>query len=289
MSRILFYGVLKPLSYVPLKAMYWFSDFLFFFVYHVVKYRRSVVKTNLRNSFPEKTRSEITVLERECYSHICDLVVESIRLFSMTEEEALRRCKILNPEFMEDLYHKGKSVIVVGGHYNNWELTGAILPRLVKHHILGIYAPLSNDFFNKTFNKSRGRFGLEMVSKLRVKESFEKHLGTPTATLFGTDQSPTHSKNVYWTTFLNQETAVMLGSERFAKDYDYPVVYLYLSKVKRGYYECEFKMLEEHPRETVKGAITEKHTRWLEEQIKENPQYWLWTHKRWKRKRKSEM
>jgi KDO2-lipid IV(A) lauroyltransferase len=236
------------------------------------------------NSFPGKSIEEIIKIEQKFYSHFCDLIVESIRLFSISEKELSQRCKILNPEILDQFYDRGKSLIIVAGHYNNWEMTAAIMGTQVKHHLLGIYTPMSNKFFDRKFLKSRERFGLEMVANKLVREGFENNKERLTATLFATDQSPTYSKRVHWTRFLNQLTPVFLGAERFAREYDFPVLYGHVNKIKRGYYETEVVILENDPARTSEGEITEKHTGWLEKQIKETPQYWLWTHKRWKRK-----
>ncbi|HEY1872342.1 MAG TPA: lysophospholipid acyltransferase family protein [Chitinophagaceae bacterium] len=287
MSRVLYYLVLKPLSYLPLKLLYLLSDFLYLLLYKGFRYRKKVVRNNLLNSFPHKSTKDIIDIEKKFYSHFCDLIVESIRLFSISEKELRQRSKLLNPDVMNQLYCKGKSLIIVAGHYNNWEMGAAILGVQVKHHIVGIYTPMTNKFFDKKFLESRERFGLEMLSKKIVKDGFEKNKDLLTATLFATDQSPTYSKRVHWTMYLNQPTPVLLGAERFAREYDFPVAYVYNNKIKRGYYEMEVRILEKDPTQTNDGEITEKHTRWLEKQIEEAPQYWLWTHKRWKRKMKT--
>jgi len=284
LSRLLYYLVLKPLSYLPLSFLFILSDFLYMVLYKGLKYRKKVVRTNLLNSFPGKSIKEIIKIEQKFYNHFCDLIMESIRLFSISEKELSRRSKILNPEILDQFYDQGKSLILVAGHYNNWEMTAAILSTRVKHHIIGIYTPMSNHFFDKKFLESRERFGLEMLSKKIVKEGFEKNKEQLTATLFATDQSPTYSKRVHWTRFLNQSTPVLLGAERFSREYGFPVIYGYISKPRRGYYEMEVTILEKNPTQTHEGEITEKHTCWLEKQIEEAPQYWLWTHKRWKRK-----
>ncbi len=286
-SRLLYYLVIKPLSLLPFWLLYRLSDGLYIILYRCLQYRKGVVRTNLENSFPHKTSKEIGQIEKAFYRHFCDLIVESIRLFSISESELKRRNKVLNPEALNQLYDEGRSVILVGGHFNNWETGAAILSSYVKHHIVGIYAPLSNPFFNAKILKSRERFGMEMLSKKSVKEGFESNKSILTATIFATDQSPTHSKNVHWTTFLNQPSAVLIGAERFAKYYDYPLVFVYIKKVKRGYYELEGKLLDKNPNKTKEGELTELHTRWLENQIIETPQFWLWTHKRWKRKMKA--
>lgn len=271
---------------MPLNFLYPLSDFLYLVLYKGLKYRQKVVRTNLLNSFPGKSKKDIIKIEEKFYSHFCDLIVESIRLFSISKKELERRSKLINPEVINQLYNAGKSLILVAGHYNNWEMSATFLDAQVKHHIVGIYTPMSNEFFDKKFLNSRERFGMKMLSKKIVKEGFEKNKETLTATLFATDQSPTFSKRVHWTMFLNQPTAVLLGSERFSREYDFPVIYIYVSKPKRGYYEMEARILEKNPAQTRPGEITEKHTSWLEKQIEETPQYWLWTHKRWKRKMK---
>lgn len=285
MAAIFFYLVLKPLSLLPLRVLYVLSDILFFVIYHVIKYRRRVVHENLTRSFPEMTRSEITVLERDFYSHLCDLVVESIRLFSISEEEIRRRCPLINPEVLDPFFQEGRSVMVVAGHYNNWEIGGTVFPLFTRHKVMGIYAPMTNRYFNDRFIETRGRFGLKLVSKKVVTEWFKENIHEPWVVLFGADQSPTHSKVVHWTQFLHQETAVMLGTERYAREYNCPVVYVYVSKRSRGKYQMELKLICDQSAETEPGFITETHTRWLETQIREHPQYWLWTHKRWKRKK----
>jgi len=187
---------------------------------------------------------------------------------------------------MNQLYEQGKSLILVAGHYNNWEWSATVMPAWVQHHIVGIYTPMSNKFFDKKFLKSRERFGMKMLSKEMVKDGFEQNKERLTATLFATDQSPTYSKRVHWTMFLNQPTAVLSGSERFSREYDFPVIFVDVNKRNRGYYEMEARILEKDPAQTNDGEITEKHTCWLQTQIEKAPQYWLWTHKRWKRKMK---
>ena len=285
-SRLLYYVILKPLSWLPLKLLYVLSDFFYLVLYKGFKYRQKVVRNNLVNSFPGKSIEEIIKIEQKFYSHFCDLIVESIRLFSISEKELGQRCKILNPEILDQFYDRGKSLIIVAGHYNNWEMTAAIMGTQVKHQMIGIYTPMSNKFFDRKFLKSRERFGLKMVANKLVKEGFEDNKERLTATLFATDQSPTHSKRVHWTSFLNQFTAVFLGAERFAREYDFPVLYGHVNKIRRGYYETEVVVLENDPIQTPEGEITEMHTSRLEKQIKGTPQYWLWTHKRWKRKMK---
>lgn len=285
MGKLGFFLLIKPISYLPFSILYRLSDFFYVLIYYVVKYRKKVVFANLRNSFPNKTEQEITMIAKGFYSHFCDLIIEAIKMFSISQKELKRHCKILNPELMEQYAKQGKSLIIPAGHYNNWEMAATASNQQIPHQSIGIYAPLKNKFINEQIRKSRARFGLELLPKKEVKAGFEKDKDRLTAVLFGADQSPTSVRSAYWTTFLNQETGVMIGSEKYAKQYDYPVVFGKVTKIKRGYYEFKFIPLADHPRTTSFGEITEKHTRLLEEIIIENPQYWLWSHKRWKRKK----
>ena len=240
---------------------------------------------NLTNSFPDKSEQEIKELARKFYAHLCDLIVESVKLFSISEEEIAQRFKVNNAEILQPFFDAGKSVIIVGGHYNNWEMLASGIDSQVPHDSVALYSKLSNAFFDDKMKSSRSKFGLRMVT---TKDSFtyfkEKH-DVPRMTIFGADQSPTYNKSVHWTTFLSQDTAVALGTERFSKKYNLPVVYGAINKEKRGYYSLDISVLCDNPTATSDGEITELHTKKLEEQILAKPEYWLWTHKRWKRVR----
>lgn len=285
MSKLLFLLLIKPLSYLPFSILYRLSDFFYLLVFYVLKYRQKVVFTNLKNAFPHKTEKEITTIAKGFYRHFCDLIIEAIKMFSISAEELKKRCKILNPELMEHYAQQGKSLIIPAGHYNNWEMAATASHQQIPHQSIGIYAPLKNEFINDHIRKSRARFGLALWPKKAVKANFERDKKQLIAVLFGADQSPISAKSAHWMTFLNQETGVMMGSEKYAKQYDYPVVFGKVSKVKRGYYEFEFLPLANNPRATAFGEISEMHTRLLEEIIIENPQYWLWSHRRWKKRR----
>ncbi len=287
-SALLYYLLIIPLSVLPLRVLYFLSDILYLKLYYLFRYRVKVVRSNLLNSFPDKSREEILRIERKFYRHFCDLMFESIKLFSMSEAENRRRCTLTNPEILDEFYAKNRSVIIVSGHYNNWEIGGTIFPKYLKHRVMGIYSPLSNAFFNKKFALSRGKLGLTLVSKKEVSEWFALHDGEPWVSLFATDQSPTHSKSVFWLNFLNQETAVLTGTERFAQKYNQPVVYVHIDKLKRGYYQMSLTTLCDEPTQLREGEITELHTRMLEQKIIEHPEFWLWTHRRWKRKKTRE-
>ncbi len=273
---------------MPHAIIYRLSDMLFVLFYYLAGYRRKVVFANLNSSFPEKNEKEVRKIARQFYQHLCDLMLESIRLFSLSKEEIVRRCKVLNPEVIDQFYDQGKDVIVVTGHFNNWEMAAVTIDMQFKHRCYGIYQPLSNEFLNKKFSLSRSKTGLVLVPKKETKAYFQKKRDERGAFFFAGDQSPTYSKRVYWTTFLNQETAVAFGTEKYAREYDLPVIFGIIEKRRRGFYEITLKVITETPNEHPHGWITETHTRMLEGYIKEKPHYWLWTHKRWKRKREKE-
>ena len=284
MSALLYYLVLKPISLLPFWILYRISDFLYIILYKIIGYRVGVVNTNLTNSFPEKSPEEIKDIRNKFYHHLCDLIVESIKLFSISEKEVKKRIIFVNPEVTDAYFDKGQSIMIVGGHCNNWEYT-VVGGLYVSHEMVALYSPLSNNFFEKKMKESRSRFGITLLSTRDAKAFFKDPPENPVMMIFGSDQSPSSSTNAYWTRFLNQDTAVLYGLEKYAKRLNYPVFYAEIRKVKRGCYEFSFELIEENPASTTYGEISEIHVRRLEKQILENPEYWLWTHKRWKREK----
>jgi KDO2-lipid IV(A) lauroyltransferase len=285
-SALLYYGLIMPLSLLPFPVLHRISDLLFYLIYYLIGYRKKVVFTNLSNSFPEKTESQITDLAKSFYRHLCDLIVGSIKLFSISMDDVVARSKFVNPELLDAYFEEGRSIIIVAGHYNNWEFFAQSCNLQMKHQAVGIYTPLSNAFFEKKFSESRGRYDVILLPKNEVKQFFEANGDQKIAVIFGADQSPSpKTKRVYWTTFLNQDTAVMFGTEKYAREYGYPVIFAKMRRIGRSQFEISFELLEEDPANTAYGAITEKHTRMLEQQILEDPAYYLWTHRRWKRTR----
>jgi KDO2-lipid IV(A) lauroyltransferase len=267
-------------------VLYFLSDITAFIFGRLAKYRQKVIYNNARNSFPDYSEKQVREIVKKFYSHMADLIFESIKLFSISRDQVISRCKIRNPEVLDELYDQGKHVIIVGGHYNNWEMLAVALDSQVKHNIVGIYRPLTNKFFDKKFAASRSKYGTGLVHVKKVGKYFQNLDKSLKATVFGADQSPgTIRPNTYWTTFMNQETAVMFGTEKYATEYNLPVIYVSIDKIKRGYYEMEFSVLNLNPKESAYTEITEAHTRRLEEQILKNPEFYLWSHKRWKHKR----
>lgn len=240
---------------------------------------------NLAGSFPQKSPGELNEIAAKFYHHLCDLIVESIKLFTISSQDIHDRMKCRNPEVVNRFFDEGKSIIMAGGHFNNWELFAVAIDELIKHKSIGIYKPLTNKYFDAKMQSTRSRYGLKMISTKKVAASFESEMNQVTATIFAIDQSPSNPERCHWMTFLNRDTAVLTGAERYARQYDYPVVFGRLHKTKRGFYELEFELACEKPSETRDGEITERITRMLEKDIIVKPEYWLWSHKRWKHRR----
>lgn len=286
MSRILYYLILLPISKLPFGVLYGISNGIAFLLYHVIRYRRKVVRNNLVNAFPDKPLNEIIAIEKKFYLHLSDLLVEAIKMFSITEAEISKRFVGRNMEDLDRLMSLKKDVILTGGHLNSWEYLALYGNGLTKFRMGGVYKSLSNPFFEKKMRQAREKFGVLLIPTEQAFQFFEQPRDEQVVMIFATDQSPRKPEKAYWTTFLNQETGVQPGAEIFARKYELPVVYGALYKDRRGYYSIGIEHICNHPDELPEqNAIIEKATRLLEARILENPEYWLWSHKRWKHKK----
>lgn len=288
MNLLIYYGLILPISFLPYFLLYRLSDFTFFVMYYLIGYRKKVVLKNIKNSFPNKSAAEHKIIMRKFYHHFCDLVLEALKGFTISEKQLRKRFRVRDGSVVDRLYDEGKNVIFVGGHYNNWEMLAMGVSMQMRHLLIGIYKPLSNTFFDEKLSKSREKFGMILCPMKQTKRFFEQKFDRPKGIIFAIDQSPSNPQSALWMNFLNQDTAMFYGAEKYAKEFNYPVVYGVIHKIKRGCYEAEFKLVTENPTETAYGEIIEKSSRMLEENINQQPQYWLWTHKRWKHKRNSE-
>jgi KDO2-lipid IV(A) lauroyltransferase len=284
MGALLYYLVVLPISLLPYPVLYAFSDFLYLAIYYVVGYRKKVVLKNIQRSFPLLTPAEHVALSKKFYRHFCDLVVESLKIFTMTEAEVKARMKIVNPEFVNSYFEKGQDLILAGGHFNNWELFAVAIAAPLKHETCAIYQPLKNKFFDAKMQETRGKYGLKLISTKSVKPFFDRQKSIPTMTIFAIDQAPGRKSSSYTMQFLNQKTQVLFGTEKYSKTYNCPVVFGRINKLKRGYYSFEFTEIIENPADKNHGEVTEYITRLLEKDINANPEFWLWSHKRWKSK-----
>jgi KDO2-lipid IV(A) lauroyltransferase len=284
MQAIAYYLVLPllyGLSYLPMRALYVVSDVFFFIVFYVARYRRRVVLDNLRKSFPDKSEVELRTIRRKFFAYFCDLLLESVKVFTISPAEVQRRFTYQNTDLIEKLYAEGKSIVLVLGHHGNWEWAGQsfVLQSRVPSYI--IYKPLANTRFDKLIYRMRTRFGLKLIAMQNVYRDLLALRGTPVLTAFIADQTP-HPEFAYWTNFMNQDTPVFPGTEKVAKKFNYPVVFASIRRVRRGYYETSFELLAEDPKALPDGAISELHTRRLEQDIRRQPEIWLWSHRRWK-------
>lgn len=285
MGRILYYIIFIPLSILPFFLLRGVSNIFYLLLYKVAGYRKKVVLQNIINSFPNKSIEEHLNICKAFYKHLSDLFLESLTCFTISKKRLQKHIRCINPEILDEYYHKNQHVIIAIAHYNSWELFLSGLNTLIKHQTVIIYQPLSDKFINKKLIEAREAFGTKMIATKEVKNYFNQLPKTPQAILFAIDQSPGNPKNCYWTNFLNQETGVVFGTEKYAKEFNLPVVYARINKEKRSYYNIEFFPITKDSKNTNYGYITETVTKQLESDIIEKPEFWLWSHRRWKHKR----
>lgn len=291
MKKILYCSVFfiwYMMSLLPLCILYRISDGLFYLIYYVVKYRRPLVRKNLTDSFPEKDEKEIIKIERAYYAWFCDYIVESIKLFSMSKKQLKKRMQFVGAEQIEQSCENGQSCAIYLGHYCNWEWVTSLPLALTSDITCGqIYHVLENQAFDQLFLRLRNRMGavcIPMAETLRKIVKMRQE-GKKLVIGFIADQAPFWNNIHYWTDFLHHDTPVFTGTEKIAKKANFAVYYLDMQRIKRGYYKAEFKLLTNTPKECGEFEITELYMRALEKTIQRQPQYWLWTHNRWKRTR----
>jgi Kdo2-lipid IVA lauroyltransferase/acyltransferase len=282
----IFFGINWIITLLPLRVLYILSNFVYLLLYYFPSYRRKVVSTNLKNSFPEKSEEELKTIEKKFYRHFADFIVEILKLPHMSEAEQRRRFTYSNLEIIDKLREEKRDIIAVLGHYGNWEWP-TLLPTYIKYKTIIIYKPLKNKYFNNFINSFRSRHGIVLTPmSLIIREIIKcRNEGINTFSVFISDQTPVKSEIRYWTTFLNQDTPVFTGSEKIAIKYDTAVVFFNIQKPTRGHYNLQIELLYDHTAGLSPNTITEAHVRRLEEIIKERPELWLWTHRRWKHKK----
>lgn len=282
------YALWYLLSLLPLWLLYFVSDLLFFPTYYLARYRRKIVRRNLTGSFPEKDLKDIVRIEKRFYHFFCDYIVETIKLFSMSEEQMKRRMVFKGVDHIVSAMEKEDKnfCFVYLGHYCNWEWI-ASLPYWCPDDVKcgQIYHPLYNKAFDRLFLRLRNQFGGECIA---MKETLRRIIEMKRAKQkciigFISDQAPKWNSIHHWCDFLHRETPVFIGTERIGKQVDALIYYADVKRTRRGYYLCEFKPLTHRPKEVPDYELTDRFTHLLEEMIKERPDFWLWSHKRWKR------
>lgn len=274
---------LRILSKVPACCLYLLSDVFRFLLEYVFAYRKKVIISNLRHSFPDKSTKDIKRISHRFYQNLSDVIIENgvSPFYSKRKLEKLFRFS--NIEVLNEYFEKGRDIICVTGHYSNWEWASP-LAYSNEHLVLAIYKPLKNKFFDKALIRARSRFNARAVPMASTARTLMecKNNGIKTLTGMVGDQCPLRKHYSYWTKFLNQDTPVFTGSEKLAIKLNAVVVFLKPRRLRRGKYQAEFEVVSENPGETAPNEITEKHTRILEKLILENPSSWLWSHRRWK-------
>jgi len=284
------YYVLKATTWIihlfPLRVIYLVSDLLFVLGYHIIRYRRNVVEVNLANSFPDKTLKERNIIAKKFYRHFSDSFVETLYFDRMSVAEGKNCVKFRNPELLNGYLDQGRQVLAFFGHYNNWEWF-CNLSLYTNHRLYAVYKKLKNNTFERFYSNLRGRFGAIPLERANTFKQLytDNQEGIPSMSAFLFDQTPRIYEIHHWTTFLNQDTPVVLGAEKVAQKLDAVVLFLYSRKKKRGQYEAEFLLVTDHAKTSPRFEITDNCTHILEKQIQEYPEFWLWSHKRWKHKK----
>lgn len=286
MQRLLYY-ITYPLlwltSLLPMWLLYLKSDALFLLAYYIAGYRKKVIRENLELAFPEKGKAEILTIQKKFYQHLCDIIVETIKSITISEKEIRKRFNVKNIEMLDPLYAKEKSVLLMAGHYGNWEWSG-ILNKMMKHQAHAVYKPLRSKQMDAVVKNIRERFGGIIVSNRAVVPMLYRKMkkGQLTLTYILSDQTPKEGAYKHRDTFMGVNVPVFTGTEELAKKFDFACVYLKVEKVKRGYYTATFETITENPKEHKDFEITRMFFDKLEAQIRETPALYLWSHKRWK-------
>ncbi|MBW6479605.1 MAG: lysophospholipid acyltransferase family protein [Bacteroidales bacterium] len=282
---ILFVGLF---GLIPFRLLYILSDFLAFLLRKVFRYRLRVIRENLSLSDLKLKNKQENAMIKKIYSNLSDIIVESLKSFTMSRSSVLKRHKVRNPEIVDPFYAEQKSIILVTGHICNWEWGSLSAGLQTPYHILGFYKKLKNPYVDRFLRWSRSRFGTTLASIKETSQSFERQKGIPTLFLMAADQSPTKLQYAYWINFMGRDTAFLHGPEKHARNNEYPVIFSDIERVKRGYYEMTLSVVVEKPTEIPAGEITARYALELETVIRQKPEKWLWSHKRWKHQRKAD-
>jgi KDO2-lipid IV(A) lauroyltransferase len=281
---ILIYPLIFIFSRLPFWLLYFFSDILSFIIYRVIGYRKKIVRYNLALVFPEKSESERLQIEKAFYKHFTDLFIEMIKAFNMPAEQIHKRFQFKNPELLNQISETGQHIVLVGNHYGNWEWLLA-LASVTKAEPIATYLKVNNPYFEKFLVKNRGRFGTRLIETKQLRHKLKDYKKNNQRFILGllADQSPERHRAKYWRSFLGQpHLPVFTGPEELAKEYNAAYVFMKINKIKRGYYTVDFELLTDTPNQIPDYQITDKYLDLIEQQIRQKPDYYLWTHNRFK-------
>jgi KDO2-lipid IV(A) lauroyltransferase len=283
------YPIIWLFSRLPMRVLYIKSDIFFFLIYYVFGYRKKVVLQNISYAFPEKSKAEKKKIAKKFFHHFTDLFVESIKAFSISEKQVVKRYTYKNPELIEKYIKEGKSIALVGAHLANWEWSFN-LPLFIDCKINGAYTSLGNKYFDKIVKNSREKFGYNCYKSSKTVRAIHRDYSNKIqgVYLLLSDQSPQLEHTVYWQKFLNVNVPIYTGAESLAKRFNLVVINCLTKKIKRGYYEAEFQLITDKPNEFENYKITDKYIKLTEENIKNQPEFYLWSHNRFKHRNRLE-
>jgi Kdo2-lipid IVA lauroyltransferase/acyltransferase len=283
LTFFLIYPILWLVTRLPMPILYLFSDFLCFLAYHIIRYRVKVTRKNLLAAFPEKTEQERLAIEKKFYSHLIDSFLESFAMFGFSKNTINKHLRFKNIELVNQYFEQNRNLMVVLGHYGNWDWP-ANVTQFTPYKILAIYKPLSNKWFDKLFYDIRSKFGVipvPMNDTLRLVQQYNASK-TPFVLYMLADQRPLRQHAKTWLHFMNQETPVLPGTTKISRKYNMPVIFFQTQKIKRGLYEISFNVISENPAQETENECLVKYFKLLEEQIRIAPEYYLWSHNRWR-------
>ena len=281
-------GLLSAVACLPLKVLYIFSDIAYFFIYYVIRYRRKTVRHNLELVFGRSGHRNILRIEKEFYRHMCDCIAETVKLLHISDKEVDRRVEVTNGEYIDSIIRSGHSVVLMLGHYGNWEWVQAIIHHFREPLVGGqIYRPLRNKVMDRVMLRIRSRFALECIPQ---KKAVRRLLGIERSGQkfvigFISDQRPTGRTLHHWTQFLGQDTPYAVGGETIGNHVDARFVYLDVEKISRGHYRMTFLPVVPDSSDNGPDPYTREFMKMLEKTIYRAPAYWLWSHRRWSRHR----
>jgi KDO2-lipid IV(A) lauroyltransferase len=280
---ILAYPLLWLISILPFRLFYWLSDFICFIIYRIIGYRKKVVRENLALTLPHLSKSELKEIEKKFYHHMCDMFLETIKTMSISPEEMDKRFRVTNIELVNEYAKRGKSVILVASHYASYEWLLTINPK-IDFKGIAVYKRVANRYFDKLVRKIRSKYDTELVETRKAIPTMAQNQRDGILSMYGlaSDQSPKLDRIFHSMKFMGVEVPVHTGAEMLAKKYDLSVIFVKVKKVARGYYEATFVAIADKPKDYQNFDITEKYLREVEKQIYEAPEFYLWTHKRWK-------
>ena len=284
---IIIYPFIWLLSNLPLKVLYFISDGIYYLLYYIIGYRKKTVMGNLRLAFPDKSEHEIKTISKKFYRHFVDIFTEILKSFTISKNEMAKRYKFDNLDVFHKLESDNRSSILLGAHFANWEWIFA-LNLLIKSHGYAVYKRIQNPFFDKQVQKTRGKLNTTLVSTKEIFSLIENNSKKNILSIYGFlgDQSPKLSRADHYTNFLGISVPAHVGAEVLSKKYNLPIVFFATRKIKRGYYECTLKLLVDNPKKYKDYEITDLFLLEVEKQIRENPEHYFWSHKRFKHMKK---